>query len=655
MNQPFKSAMRNLFSGSESIIDAQPLFNRDSMDARSCVAAFLLALGGDQNALIWLRRTAESEVVAEFFMNALGLVEGEIEQASKVAAFKENLEELVKNSADETALRNVFFPEGAGLPDARAERVRALREKRRIRLTELNPEPLSDPGCELLFTSNVLLTIPAENTKLDEEKYSEELKEHIRLAVAEDQQYWYDHPIQIGVKLEANEILYGLRGLDETAAFERARGNLGEEKIVCVLSVSVTHKGLHVLAKDYIESEIRRAGGFKHIDVYIFTEEDTQRLIRDVFVPAGGDADLLSVFGVDGEYGRHYSFLKAVSALWNVSKDPNVRATFKIDLDQVFPQQELVEQSGASAFEHFKTPLWGAHGMDGGGHTVELGMIAGALVNEKDIQKGLFTPDVTFPDRTPSLEEKIFFSTLPMALSTEAELMTRYGENGIDGKTECIQRIHVTGGTNGIRVDSLRKHRPFTPSFIGRAEDQSYILSVLMEDGKKLRYVHEDGLIMRHDKEAFAGDAIKAASAGNMIGDYIRTLYFSQYGRVLNNGDIVPIKEVVDPFTGCFITPIPITVVMMRYCMKAAEFFLAGEYDKGTDFIEKSHGRMSRAMAFTSDGLREQYHREREGWNQFYDMLDRIELDKDLCARAVEIIDTCRVSAPTMNPDRQKH
>ena len=97
-----------------------------------------------------------------------------------------------------------------------------------------------------------------------------------------------------------------------------------------------------------------------------------------------------------------------------------------------------------------------------------------------------------------------------------------------DGKIECIQRIHGTGGTNGILVDSLRKHRPFTPSLIGRAEDQSYILSVLMNPGEKLAYVHKDGLIMRHDKEAFAADAIKAASFGNLIGDYIRTLYFSE-------------------------------------------------------------------------------------------------------------------------------
>jgi len=555
----------------------------------------------------------------------------------------DRLAALAENPADETCLWNVFFPEGAGLPETRAERVQSLREKRKVRITKPNPAPLSEPGRELLFTANVLLTIPSKNTAVDDLGYSDELTAHIRQAIGEEQLYWFDHPIQIGVAPEANEILYGLRGLDETVEFERERGNMGAGKISCVLSVSVTHKGLHGLAKDYIESEIRNAGGFRNIDVYVFTEADTVRLVDEVLVPAGGDAAALDVFGVDGEYGRHYSFLKAISALWNATKDPSVKATFKIDLDQVFPQRELVEQSGASAFEHFKTPLWGAHGTDAAGNAVELGMIAGALVNEKDIHKGLFTPDVLFPEGTATLEEKIFFSKMLMALSTEGELMTRYGDGGIDGKTECIQRIHVTGGTNGILVESLKKHRPFTPSFIGRAEDQSYILSVLMAGGEKLGYLHEDGLVMRHDKEAFAGDAIRAASFGNMVGDYIRTLYFSEYARVLNHGDIAAVKATADPFTGCFITPIPVTVVLLRFCMKAVGFYLAGEPEKGAAFMKASPPRLTRAMDFAHDALREQYQRERKGWNQFYDLIEEVRQDDALRAKAIGIIDRCRV------------
>ncbi len=641
MNPEFESAMQSLFSSDGALVDAKALFDPDPAEASSTSSAFLLSLAGHKEALTFLKKAAEPGSSAEFFLNSLDLVKKEIEEASNAPGFKQKLKALAQNPADETCLRNVFFPEGVGLPETRTERVQALREKRKIKIAELNPAPLTEPGSELLFTSNVLLTIPAENTDVASLDYSDELKTHIRNAVDEEQVYWFDHPIQIGVRPEANEILYGLRGLDEAVEFERKRGNMGSGKITCVLSASVTHKGLHGLAKDYIETEIRNAGGFRNIDVYVFTEAETNRLINEVLVPAGGDAGALEIFGVDGEYGRHYSFLKAISALWAATKNPNIKATFKIDLDQVFPQQELVEQSGASAFEHFMTPLWGARGIDADGNAVELGMIAGALVNEKDIHKGLFTPDVLFPKGTSSLEEKFFFSKMLMALSTEGELMTRYGEHGIDGKTECIQRIHVTGGTNGILVDSLKKHRPFTPSFIGRAEDQSYILSVLMAEGEKLAYVHEDGLIMRHDKEAFAGDAIKAASFGNMIGDYLRTLYFSEYARVLTNDNMGAVKEIVNPFTGCFITSIPVTVVMMRFCMKAAGFFLADEPGMGAEFITASHPRLSRAMEFVRTDLRRQYQRERAGWNQFYDLLEKQNHARR--AKAVEIIDSCLV------------
>ena len=643
MNTAFESALKQMFSTPGSFFDAKALCDPGIKDAQSTVTAFLLSLGGDIEAHQWLTEAAHENGAANFFLESLGWIEKEVGEACRSPHLNDNLATLAENPADITGLRNVFFPEGSGLPEARAERVQALREKRKVRISESNPAPLAEPGRELLFTSNVLLTIPAMDTDVDSLDYDDELKRHIQQSGDEDQLYWFDHPIQIGVKPEANEILYGLRGLDEAIEFERTRGNMDDGKAVCALSVSVTHKGLRGLAKHFVETEIRNAGGFRNLDVYVFTEAETDRLISDVLVPAGGEAQALDVFGVDGEYGRHYSFLKAVAALWNAVKDPNVKATFKIDLDQVFPQCELVEQSGSSAFEHFKTPLWGARGTDTDGNAVELGMIAGALVNQKDLHKGLFTPDVPFPEDKPGLEENIFYSKMLMALSTEGELMTRYRQNGIDGKTECIQRIHVTGGTNGILVDSLKRHRPFTPSFIGRAEDQSYIFSVLMAEGEKLGYLHEDGLIMRHDKEAFAADAIKAASLGNMVGDLIRTLYFSEYARVLSNDDIEVIKKTVDPFTGCFVTHLPVTVVLLRFCMKAAGFFLAGEQARADELVQAGYPRLARAMTFSRDHLQQQYHQERDGWNQFYDLLDTVGQDEALRSKAVEIIDGCRV------------
>ena len=151
-------------------------------------------------------------------------------------------------------------------------------------------------------------------------------------------------------------------------------------------------------------------------------------------------------------------------------------------------------------------------------------MIAGALVNRGDIDRSLYSPDVTFPDQEPAGEEVVFWSRLPQALSTEAEMMTRYRGDSFAGGKRAIQRIHVTGGTTGILVEALRKYRPFTPSFVGRAEDQAYLLSVLFSGSPHLRYLHEDGLIMRHDKQLVSKDVIRASSIGKMVGEYVRTL-----------------------------------------------------------------------------------------------------------------------------------
>ena len=254
----------------------------------------------------------------------------------------------------------------------------------------------------------------------------------------------------------------------------------------------------YLAAADRIHKEIEidevlsHAGFLKNLDVYVFTETDTQQIIKDILTPSAlyflehQDATAeLAMFGVDGEYGRHYSFLKAMAAFWHVFIEPRVKATFKIDLDQIFPQQTLVEQTGASAFEHFTTALWGANGTDSRGRPVELGMIAGALVNESDIDNSLFTPDVRFPELPQLPDQRLFFSILPQAISTHAEMMTQYITRWFDGVNTCIQRVHVTGGTNGIRIDSMRRHRPFTPSFIGRAEDQAYLLSAIKNSRRK--------------------------------------------------------------------------------------------------------------------------------------------------------------------------
>jgi len=149
--------------------------------------------------------------------------------------------------------------------------------------------------------------------------------------IQEPQLYWYDHPIQIGVPPEQNEILYGLRGLDEAAAFEKQRGNMpADAKVTCLLSVSVTHAGLHRIARRYLKEELKKFGGLKHLKLYILTESDTDELCDVLLKPLAQklrksteNKASLEVFGVDGEYGRHYSFLKAVAVLWNLLIDKN--------------------------------------------------------------------------------------------------------------------------------------------------------------------------------------------------------------------------------------------------------------------------------------------------------------------------------------------
>ena len=68
---------------------------------------------------------------------------------------------------------------------------------------------------------------------------------------------------------------------------------------------------------------------------------------------------------------------------------------------------------------------------------------------------------------------------------------TEIGYSGND-----LQRVHVTGGTTGINLNSLIKWRPFTPSFISRAEDQAFVLSAFHQSAY-LSQLHAPGLIMR--------------------------------------------------------------------------------------------------------------------------------------------------------------
>ncbi len=654
--------------------------------ARNINATFLICLSGKTHPLYHEAEHYLSKMqqhpslgeIASFFLKGLSIIHWEISSIRlNGSSTEKNLNELYSwiindssYSHHKDALEKVhsfFFPEGVLALNRIPEMIDELRHKRTITLLQLNPNPIKNPSKEILFSSNLLLTTPTDSRDIDLLPLNEPIRNKLKNIIKENQLHWYDHPIQIGVDKESNELLYGLRELDKAVNYESHRGSIPDTaRIDCVLSVSVTHKGLHDIAKEYIEEELKSCTDIGHLNVYVFTEEDTRKLNDEILIPAAEkyftdeDAAILhEIVGVDGEYGRHYSFLKAVAAFWKVFIDSEIKGTFKIDLDQVFPEEELVNITGSSAFEHFKTPLWGAKGVDHWGSHVELSMIAGALVNKGDIGKSLFTPDVNFPSDNVEADEWIFHSSLPQALSTQAEMTTRYSDGNLDGTKQCIQRIHVTGGTNGILVDGLRRYRPFTPTFINRAEDQAYIMSVLFrrENGNLLRYAHKDGLIMRHDKEAFAGKAIESAKIGKLIGDYARILWFSYYARALpwpSN----QIKDTLDPFTGCFISSIPSTVVFLRLALKAASFFSDKKTEKhkeGLQFLTTGVQQLDKINNYLHkepNPLIKQYAREKEGWNLYYDVLDRFEAELktgdsfalELKKKAVTLVNNCKMS-----------
>jgi hypothetical protein len=646
--------------------------------ARSLNAAFLLAVAGAGHprggeAGDYLARMADSDdAVASFYRDGLRLVDREVRTlAERDAAFADRLDELADyigddgagRSADELAKRTwaVFFPEGTGIRGHEEERVEELRRRRTIKLTGTNPHPLTDPVKQVLFTANLLLTGPPADRDIDDLDLADEVKRGLHESKGEPQLFWYDHPVQIGVGPPASELLYGLRAVERGVAFEKSRGTMpAGDRLRLVLSISTTHDALEGVARRYLTDEVRRMGGPKHVELYAFAEGDAARLVTDVLAPAAeafldhsSASELLTVFGVRGRYGRHHSFGKAIAALWHVLVDPEVIATFKTDLDHSWPQEELVAETGASLLEHFVFPLWGGSGNDGQGRSLELGAMAGALVNEADIGQGLFTPDVRLPDRTPEADEFVFFSALPQGLSTLGEASTHYGAEGPDGVATALERVHVHGGTAGILVDSLRRHRPFTPSFIGRAEDQAYVLSLFGEPEPRLAYVHNRELIQRHDKSAFAGAAIEASRIPTLIGDYERILLFSGLAGVLTE-DREGLKAMANPFTGGFISRTPVTVMFLRFALRAAAMFAKGDREGAEELVTSGAQRLSQTIAFVEGDpseLAASYRVERKGWDIFYDTLAEMErrlaegdpLVLELANRARQIVEGCAV------------
>jgi hypothetical protein len=692
MKKMFSNIIRTLVDGAQNkhplagfnIADQfNPDRHRDTDVARNINAAFLMLLSGPDHGRYsagkaYLNALTADEKwgnIATFMENGAALIHDEIQNlCHEDNEFRCALEKAgvfcaqhdipwEKKSLEK--IWGVLFPEGARCLLDQAEKIRSLRASRRVHIIAPNPSPIDNPSRQMLFLSNLLVTTPEDSESPERLPYGSHMIEKLKQIMAEKQRYWFDHPIQIGVSNDNNEAVYGLRELDNAISFEKERGVAQPtDKLTCLLSVSVTHDGLHEIVNDYLKEVYAGTEPFPNLDIYLFSENDTDRISTEILLPAiekymgvsNGDA-LRGVFGVDGEYGRHYSFLKAMTALWKVFINPGVKGSFKLDLDQVFDQAALVKETGSSALEHFKTPLWGGKGEDVDGNLVELGLMAGALVNAEDASKGIFTPDVPIPEPIPQGEAMAFFSPLPMGISTRGEMMARYDHTTLDGIHSCLQRVHVTGGTTAALIESIRKHRPFTPTFIGRAEDQAYLMGSLFSNrNANLRYLHKPGLIMRHDKAVFAGEAIEGAKLGKYLGDLVRILYFSYYAQALP-WPIHEIKNIIDPFTGCFVSKVPFTIVYLRLSFRLAEMF-AHDHEpqnrEGLQLLKQGVDRLEgiiRELNRKPNPLIEKYRQEKEGWDLFYDLLEHMEaaLAKgdafalDLQERSLELIKDCRV------------
>jgi len=646
---------------------SKPTGDSDTDVVRGLCLAFLQGLSPqkEQQSREFMSKVPEKfKGLADCYGQALSMINKEVTAAcEKDASLKDKIKAASGGDASggiktSEVFWEVFFPKGVGMLDDTAKAIADLREKRTVTY-QPNKSPISDPAKQILFTSNVLLGLPPASKPIQSLPYSDDFKSKLDATTKESQVAWFDHPIQIGVEPDGNEILYGLKGLNDAFAWEKEKGKVpADAKLPVLLSITCTHTGLQPIAKQYVEEECKAMPEdqkLKHLDIFLFSELETDSLVDKVIKPAalkkGFTADQVEevrkVFGVEGQYGRHYSFLKAVLPLFNVVF-PEVVATFKIDIDQVFIQDSLMAESGESALDHFKTPLWGATGKNWKGEDIELGMIAGTLCNQADWEKSngkLFIADVKIPaaDKKLAADETMFFSGLPQSVSTEAEHMMKYETVPAD---KCIQRIHVTGGTNGILLDTLCKFRPFAPSFIGRAEDQSYIFSTFHKTGARLGYVHKPGLIMRHDKEAFAMEAMEAARIGKMVGDYERILLFSEYTKVCCS-DFAVAKDLVDPFTGCFCVPIPLLTTWVRFSLKALGFLAAGKDGDAVDFTLMGAPRVSKCVEFVTGApskLEETFKAEVKAWDVYYDSIPECKADVALVKSAAEIFAGAKVA-----------
>ena len=272
----------------------------DHVLSQNLNGAFLILLAGERHpefsqAQAFLDELAASRKWgdwARFYLTVTQLITTELEQRCQQepelkVKFQQAETFLAENPSDNNEIAekiwSVLFPEGVGIRGHEDSRTDFLREKRTLTITEFSLDPIKNPAKQILFTSNVLLTTPLENAELSE--FDQDFKTQLYEASQESQRFWYDHPIPIGVSAESNEILYGLKNFNQAVEVEHRRQSEKPSKVNFVLSVSVTHRRLQTLAKRYLKQVLALSDSLEHLNIFAFTEADTDALINQVLLP----------------------------------------------------------------------------------------------------------------------------------------------------------------------------------------------------------------------------------------------------------------------------------------------------------------------------------------------------------------------------------
>ena len=357
----------------------------------------------------------------EVFRRAVSLMHAEYDDA--VSDGRTDLLESLQSAADgryadidqrNKALWRALFPEALYLDDSPDRQIELLRKKRLVDVEKLCSDPIRDPAREMIFTSNLLLSPPASETQRPADPELRRIVEKAEKVASEDQLFWYDHPVPIGVPADNDEAVYGLRGLSETLNFEKIRGNADAgDRMKVLLSVSVTHSGLRELALPWLKRQLSLAGrdATENLDVFAFTEDDASSAV-DLLSPWLSENTnpeaLKKTFGVDGEYGRHYSFLKALPALWSVltaTPKPHSRLTWI----RCSPRNSSLPKQGEALSSIFALLSGARRFGTGRGAALNSGCSL-VLLSMRKISAKVFLPPIS-PGPRPGPPERIFFSS----------------------------------------------------------------------------------------------------------------------------------------------------------------------------------------------------------------------------------------------------